>query len=138
MRFLLKSGLFSTLAMLIICLVKGDNYHLPLWIVAFVCVSILYLIYCFIYKTVKFTGEVISGVAELLEVTITGIVDLFTIEYEVKKKVPYAFKILIQEKKKKSVKVGIFDKSSSPIQQMEITSYDGVSKDLIVGKEYIL
>ena len=138
MKFLLKTGLFYTLGMLIICLVKADNYHLPLWIFAFVCVSILYLIYWVIYKTVKFSGEVISTVAELIEVTITGIVDLLTIEDEVKKKGPNAFKILIQEKKKMSVKVGIFDKNSSPIQQMEITSDDGVSKDLIVGKEYIL
>ena len=44
------------------------------------------------------------------------------------------FKMLIKEKKKDAVKVGIFDKTNSHIEDIEITSNKGVSNNLHQGQ----
>lgn len=54
----------------------------------------------------------------------------------VKTKYPNAFKILIKEKKKKAVKVGIFDENRRTISNSyEISADEGVSDDIYVGQE---
>ncbi|MCQ2208266.1 MAG: hypothetical protein MJZ02_08630 [Paludibacteraceae bacterium] len=45
-----------------------------------------------------------------------------------------AFKLLIKEKKKKAVKVGIFDEEDDLLDDLEIQSEKGVSSSIYVGK----
>ena len=57
-----------------------------------------------------------------------------TLRDDVKDKYPNAFKMLIKEKKKDAVKVGIFDKTNSHIEDIEMTSTKGVSNNLRQGQ----
>lgn len=53
---------------------------------------------------------------------------------EVEEQYPDAFKLLIKEKKKNAVNVGIFDEDDEHLDDVEITSTKGVSKSLRKGK----
>ena len=74
----------------------------------------------------------------LLGATIFLAVDFFLSEdklvEEVEKQYPDAFKLLIKEKKKNAVNVGIFDEDDEQLDDVEITSTKGVSKSLRKGK----
>ena len=74
----------------------------------------------------------------LLGATIFLAVDFFLSEdklvEEVEKQYPDAFKLLIKEKKKNAVNVGIFDEDNEHLDDVEITSTKGVSKSLRKGK----
>lgn len=74
----------------------------------------------------------------LLGATIFLAVDFFLSEdklvEEVEKQYPDAFKLLIKEKKKNAVNVGIFDEDDEHLDDVEITSTKGVSKSLRKGK----
>ncbi len=59
-----------------------------------------------------------------------------TLGEAVKKEEPDAFKVLIKEKKKNAVNVGIFDEDNEYINDMEITSSKGVSRSLRKGQIY--
>lgn len=81
------------------------------------------------------TGALIGGAGG---VVIGAVVDWFidddslseciTEEYE------DAFKLLIKEKKKTAIKVGIFDEEEDLLDDVEIQSEQGVSDSLYVGK----
>lgn len=74
----------------------------------------------------------------LLGATIFLAVDFFLSEDKLVEKVeeeyPDAFKLLIKEKKKNAVNVGIFDEDNEHLDDMEITSSKGVSKSLHKGQ----
>lgn len=74
----------------------------------------------------------------LLGATIFMAVDYFLSEdklvEEVEEQYPDAFKLLIKEKKKNAVNVGIFDEDDEHLDDVEITSTKGVSKSLRKGK----
>lgn len=74
----------------------------------------------------------------LLGATIFMAVDFFLSEdklvEEVEEQYPDAFKLLIKEKKKNAVNVGIFDEDNEHLDDVEITSTKGVSKSLRKGK----
>ena len=74
----------------------------------------------------------------LLGATIFLAVDFFLSEdklvEEVEKQYPDAFKLLIKEKKKNAVNVGIFDEDDEHLDDVEITSTKGVSKSLRKGQ----
>lgn len=74
----------------------------------------------------------------LLGATIFLAVDFFLSEdklvEEVEKQYPDAFKLLIKEKKKNAVNVGIFDEDNEHLDDVEITSTKGVSKSLRKGQ----
>ena len=74
----------------------------------------------------------------LLGATIFLAVDFFLSEdklvEEVEVQYPDAFKLLIKEKKKNAVNVGIFDEDDEHLDDVEITSTKGVSKSLRKGK----
>ena len=74
----------------------------------------------------------------LLGATIFMAVDFFLSEDKLVEKVeeeyPDAFKLLIKEKKKNAVNVGIFDEDDEHLDDVEITSTKGVSKSLRKGK----
>lgn len=74
----------------------------------------------------------------LLGATIFLAVDFFLSEdklvEEVEEQYPDAFKLLIKEKKKNAVNVGIFDEDDEHLDDVEITSTKGVSKSLRKGK----
>ena len=74
----------------------------------------------------------------LLGATICLAVDFFLSEdklvEEVEEQYPDAFKLLIKEKKKNAVNVGIFDEDDEHLDDVEITSTKGVSKSLRKGK----
>lgn len=95
-----------------------------------------------LYRILHYTKEVVSDtiefVGDLIEAAVDTFIDLFTVQQEVKQRVPSAFKILIMKKKRNAIDVGIFNKNSKPIRKMEIKSDYGISKDLVVGQEYIL
>ena len=80
-------------------------------------------------------GLLVGG---LLGATIFMAVDYFLSEdklvEEVEKQYPDAFKLLIKEKKKNAVNVGIFDEDNEHLDDVEITSTKGVSKSLRKGK----
>ena len=71
------------------------------------------------------------GVSVLVSTVVISIDPLIN---DVKKEYPDAFKMLIKEKKKDAVKVGIFDKTNSHIEDVEITSNKGVSNNLHQGQ----
>ena len=74
----------------------------------------------------------------LLGATIFMAVDFFLSKDKLVEKVeeeyPDAFKLLIKEKKKNAVNVGIFDEDNEHLDDMEITSSKGVSKSLHKGQ----
>lgn len=79
----------------------------------------------------------------LLSGGILGAAILLTVDYfltedslveNVEEEYPDAFKLLIKEKKKNAVKVGIFDEDDGHIDDIEITSSKGVSKSLHKGQ----
>lgn len=74
----------------------------------------------------------------LLGATIFLAVDFFLSEDKLVEKVeeeyPDAFKLLIKEKKKNAVNVGIFDEDNEHLDDVEITSSKGVSKSLRKGQ----
>ena len=74
----------------------------------------------------------------LLGATIFMAVDYFLSEdklvEEVEEQYPDAFKLLIKEKKKNAVNVGIFDEDDEHLDDVEITSTKGVSKSLRKGQ----
>ena len=80
-------------------------------------------------------GLLVGG---LLGATIFMAVDYFLSEdklvEEVEKQYPDAFKLLIKEKKKNAVNVGIFDEDDEHLDDVEITSTKGVSKSLRKGQ----
>ena len=51
----------------------------------------------------------------------TVVISIDSLKNDVKNEYPDAFKMLIKEKKKDAVKVGIFDKTNSHIEDVEIT-----------------
>lgn len=94
-----------------------------------------------IYKatkaTVKFAGEVVDFAYDLVVAVVSGVIDLFTIKYQVRQKVPNALKIKIMEKKEKAVHVGIFGEQDKPLCPMDIEG-DGVQDNLYVGQTIYL
>ena len=74
----------------------------------------------------------------LLGATIFMAVDFFLSEdklvEEVEEQYPDAFKLLIKEKKKNAVNVGIFDEDNEHLDDVEITSTKGLSKSLRKGQ----
>lgn len=74
----------------------------------------------------------------LFGATIFMAVDFFLSEdklvEEVEEQYPDAFKLLIKEKKKNAVNVGIFDEDNEHLDDVEITSTKGVSKSLRKGQ----
>ena len=80
-------------------------------------------------------GLLVGG---LLGATIFMAVDYFLSEdklvVEVEEQYPDAFKLLIKEKKKNAVNVGIFDEDNEHLDDVEITSTKGVSKSLRKGQ----
>ncbi len=74
----------------------------------------------------------------LLGATIFMAVDFFLSKDKLVEKVeeeyPDAFKLLIKEKKKNAVNVGIFDEDNEHLDDVEITSSKGVSKSLHKGQ----
>ena len=74
----------------------------------------------------------------LLGATIFMAVDFFLSEdklvEEAEEQYPDAFKLLIKEKKKNAVNVGIFDEDNEHLDDVEITSTKGVSKSLRKGQ----
>lgn len=64
----------------------------------------------------------------------TVVISIDSLKNDVKNEYPDAFKMLIKEKKKDAVKVGIFDKTNSHIEDIEITSNKGVSNNLHQGQ----
>ena len=74
----------------------------------------------------------------LLGATIFMAVDFFLSKDKLVEKVeeeyPDAFKLLIKEKKKNAVKVGIFDEDNEHLDDVEITSSKGVSKNIRKGQ----
>ena len=63
----------------------------------------------------------------------TVVISIDSLKNDVKNEYPDAFKMLIKEKKKDAVKVGIFDKTNSHIEDIEITSNKGVSNNIHQG-----
>lgn len=104
--------------------------------------DLLTIIIVVLYRIFHYTKEVVSDtiefVGDLIEAAVDTFIDLFTVKQEVKQRVPSAFKILIMKKKRNAIDVGIFNKNSKPIEKMEIKSDYGISKELVVGQEYIL
>lgn len=104
--------------------------------------DLLTIIIVVLYRIFHYTKEVVSDtiefVGDLIEAAVDTFIDLFTVQQEVKQRVPSAFKILIMKKKRNAIDVGIFNKNSKPIKKMEIKSDYGISKELVVGQEYIL
>lgn len=114
-------------------------------VVAFMLFTALFLsltIISAIVAAVKATAGAVKDVAyfvgDLIDAVVSGVIDLFTIEEQVRQQVPNAFKVKILEKKKTAVDVGIFNKNDQPLQQMHIESDEGVSNELQVGQEYYL
>ena len=64
----------------------------------------------------------------------TVVISIDSLKNDVKNEYPDAFKMLITEKKKDAANVGIFDKTNSHIEDVEITSNKGVSNNLHQGQ----
>lgn len=105
-------------------------------------ICVIAIVAILIYRTVRFTVDAASAtidfIGDAIEAVITGVIDLFSVKETVKQQVPEAFKILIQEKRKTAIDVGIFAENGTPLKQMVLNSDYGVSEDLEVGQTYIL
>ena len=68
-------------------------------------------------------------------IVITGIICYQTIKEEIKKNFPSSFKVLIKEKEKNAIKVGIYDNNNNEIaNDVEIRSEEGVSSSIYRGQ----
>lgn len=79
----------------------------------------------------------IAGAA-LLSKAVDFFLDKDTLKETVQEECPDAFKMLIKEKKKKAVNVGIFDEDDEHLDDMEITTSKGVSRKLSKGQTIYL
>lgn len=79
----------------------------------------------------------IAGAA-LLTIAVDYFLDEDALRESVGEQEPDAFKMLIKEKKKNSVNVGIFDEDNEHLDDMEITTSKGVSRSLHKGKTIYL
>lgn len=81
-------------------------------------------------------GGLVGGAAgALISFVIDVFLDVDSIGEEIQIHYPDALKLLIQEKKKNAVKVGIFGEYDKEIETcVEITSSQGVSDNLYVGQ----
>lgn len=104
----------------------------------FLLLTIISAIVAAVKATTRAVKDVAYFVGDLIDAVVSGVIDLFTIEEQVRQQVPNAFKVKILEKKKTAVDVGIFNKNDQPLQQMHIESDEGVSNELQVGQEYYL
>ena len=73
-------------------------------------------------------------VLQFFEDIINDIIDLFSIRNSVRTKCPNALKVLILEKKKQTVNVGIFGENNVMIAKEEIISSEGVSQEIYKGQ----
>ena len=85
-------------------------------------------------------GGITGGTAgALIGIVIDVLLDASSIKKEVNARYPEALKILIQQKKRNSIKVGIFNEYDDEIETgVEISSTRGISKELYVGQEIYL
>ena len=85
-------------------------------------------------------GLLLGGIAgaALLTMAVDYFLNEDTLADAVREEVPDAFKILIKEKKKNTVNVGIFDEDNEHLDDMEITTSKGVSRNLRKGKTIYL
>lgn len=67
-------------------------------------------------------------------IVVTYVITSNKIKEETKNYYPDAFKLLIKEKKKNAVDVGIFDKNDNLLGNEEIQSSKGVSKSIHKGQ----
>ena len=81
-----------------------------------------------------------EAAGEAIEWVVNKFVDLFTLKNEVKRKCPNALKMLILEKKRNAVEVGIFNRqyAQKPDEVVNIETTEGISSDIVVGQEYVL
>lgn len=79
----------------------------------------------------------IAGAA-LLTIAVDYFLDEDALRESVREQEPDAFKMLIKEKKKNTVNVGIFDEDNEHLDDMEITTSKGVSRSLRKGKTIYL
>ncbi len=81
-------------------------------------------------------GGAVGGAAgALIGFAIDVFLDEDSLSDEVTNHYPDAFKLLIEEKKRNAIQVGIFDEEDEIIESnVEITSDEGVADDLYVGQ----
>lgn len=80
-------------------------------------------------------GALIGVGTTISIIVLAAILDEESIKETVVKKFPEAFKILIKQKKKKAVNVGIFSKSNSEIKSdVKIEAQEGVADSIYVGQ----
>ncbi len=80
-------------------------------------------------------GALIGVGTAISIIVLAAILDEESIKETVVKKFPEAFKILIKQKKKKAVNVGIFSKSNSEIKSdVKIEAQEGVADSIYVGQ----
>ena len=72
--------------------------------------------------------------ATMISLAVDYFISKETLVENVEDEYPDAFKLLIKEKKKNAVNVGIFDKDNEHLDDVEITSSKGVSKSLRKGQ----
>lgn len=77
-------------------------------------------------------GGTVLGIAGAI--IVSCIINSQIIKEETQASYPDAFKLLIKEKKKNAVNVGIFDKRNNHLGDEEIQSTEGVSKQIHKGQ----
>ncbi|MCF0184795.1 MAG: hypothetical protein HUK01_10790 [Bacteroidaceae bacterium] len=79
------------------------------------------------------------SVGTVVQFVLDVLIDEDTLGNEVQNRYPEALKLLIQQKKRNAVNVGIFDECDNEIaSDVEISSSEGVSDNLYVGQEIYL
>lgn len=72
--------------------------------------------------------------ATMISLAVDSFICEDTLVDNIEEEYPDAFKLLIKEKKKNAVKVGIFDEDNEHLDDVEITSSKGVSKNICKGQ----
>lgn len=85
-------------------------------------------------------GGAIGGITgSIIGIVINVLLDVSSIKKEVNARYPEAIKILIQQKKRNSIKVGLFNEYDDEIETgIKISSTRGTSDKLYVGQEIYL
>lgn len=86
-----------------------------------------------LWDVLKIVGAAIPVVA-LSYLACKGIIDAGFLKKRIKEECPDSFKILIKEKKKNAVKVGIFDENECGLGDMTVKSEEGVSDSIYEGQ----
>lgn len=104
----------------------ADDFVSVFLMLGLIVFALLIALIFWLFGTVKAVKETYVAVRD-------AIIDIFTVKREIRQKCPEALKAMILEKKKNSVKVGVFDYKDKMYETVTISGNGTVNADIYEG-----